>query len=71
MRVDNLLEVTATYMGKKNVPDTSKMKPLVRAVEEWTSRGDTTNASTDAESIANLSEGVNGAQKHGKIRTPH
>ena len=67
-------------MGKKNkTPDTTM--PLVRAVEEWTSRGDIPNSSTDGDSIANLDSGVNGTlplsrifqdkdENPAKIRTP-
>ncbi|MBO6031915.1 MAG: hypothetical protein J6Q22_10780 [Prevotella sp.] len=65
LRVDDLMEVTATYMKKKNAPDTTM--PLVRAVEEWTSRGDTTNSSTDADSIANLGSGANGGEERKSI----
>ena len=42
-----------TRHSKRNKPpDTFELKPLVRAVEAWTSRGDTPNPSTDKGSIA-------------------
>ena len=42
LRVDDFAEVTATYMRKKYAPSTTM--PLARAIAEWTSREDSTNA---------------------------
>lgn len=50
LRIDDLMEVTSTYVGKRKIPDTAM--PLVRAVEAWTARGDIPNPSTDKDSIA-------------------
>ena len=57
LRLDNLVEITATYARGK-VPDATM--PLVRAVEEWTSRGDTPDSTTDVTTIAHPGENVNG-----------
>lgn len=65
LRVDDLTEVTATYMKRNKTPGTTM--PLARAVEEWTSRGDIPNASTDVDSIANLGSGVHGGDERKSI----
>ncbi len=37
--------------------------PLVRAIAEWTSRGDIPNSAKDVNSISHLAEGVNALHK--------
>ena len=51
--------MTASYM--KKIPDATM--PLVRAIAEWTSRGDIPNPAKDVNSISQLAEGVNALHK--------
>ena len=44
--VSNLPKITSTYLDAIKIPDSAM--PLVRAVAEWTARGDIPNAATDA-----------------------
>ena len=53
---DDFVEVTASYLDKK-IPDTTM--PLVRAIAEWTARGDTTNSATDKSNILPTADNAN------------